>query len=87
MRRGVLITGVAQNGPAAEGGLRPGDVVTAIAGTTVANTSQLLNTVAALKPRQPAQIRVQRGKDAVELNVVVAQRPRAQPRQQQPQDR
>ena len=88
VRRGVLITGVAQNGPAAEGGLRPGDVVTAIGGAAVANTSQLLNTVAALKPRQSAQVRVQRGKDAVDLNVVVAQRPRAQPRPQaQQQDR
>jgi serine protease DegQ len=80
VRRGVLITGVAQNGPAAEGGLRPGDVVTAIGGTAVANTSQLLNTVAALKPRESTQVRVQRGRDAVDLSVVVAQRPRAERR-------
>ena len=83
VRRGVLITGVAQNGPAAEGGMRPGDVVTAIAGKSVANTSQLLNTVAALKPRQPAQVQVQRGGESVDLNLVIAQRPRAQPRAQQ----
>src|SRR5664279_4193209 len=58
--QGVLITGVVQNGPASEGGLRPGDVVLKIAGATVSNTPQLLNAVAALKPREPAVIRVQR---------------------------
>jgi S1-C subfamily serine protease len=86
VRRGVLITGVAQDGPAAEGGMRPGDIVTAIGGKEVGTTSQLLNTVAALKPRQAAQIRVQRGREALDLNVVVAQRPRAVSRPQQ-QDR
>ena len=62
--QGVLITGVVQAGPASEGGLRPGDVVTRIAGTPVANTPQLLNAVAALKPRETATIRVQRGDSA-----------------------
>ncbi len=76
-RRGVLITGVLQRGPASAGGLKPGDVVTKIAGTPVANTAQLLNAVAALKPRDSAAIHVQRGDDQLDLNVVVAQRPAA----------
>jgi serine protease DegQ len=50
VKQGVLITGVLQNGPAAQGGVRPGDVVVQVAGKPVANTSQLLNAVAALKP-------------------------------------
>ncbi len=75
---GVLITGVLQSGPAAAGGLRPGDVVVQIAGTKVANVSQLLNAVAALKPSVPAVIAVQRGDKSLDVKVVVAQRPKTQ---------
>ena len=75
IRRGVLITGVLQSGPASAGGLRPGDVVVAIAGVPVTNTPQLLNAVAALKPQSVAAIGVQRGAQALAINVTVAQRP------------
>lgn len=78
VRQGVLITGVLQDGPASKGGLRPGDVVVNVAGTQVANTAQLLNAVAALKPRSPAVIGVQRGERRLELKVTVAQRPAPQ---------
>jgi serine protease DegQ len=77
--QGVLITGVVQAGPASAGGLRPGDVVLKIAGTPVSNTPQLLNAVAALKPRETATISVQRGTSAMEVRVMVAQRPRSRP--------
>ena len=78
--RGVLITGVLEDGPAREGGMKPGDVVTRIAGTPVDNTAQLLNVVAALKPKSAAVIDVRRGADTVALTVTVAQRPKVQPR-------
>jgi len=79
VRQGVLVTGVVQNGPASEGGLRPGDVVLQIAGTPVTSTSQLLNAVAALKPREVATIGVQRGENRLDLKVTVAQRPPLRP--------
>ena len=75
-RSGVLITGVLQDGPASKGGLRPGDVVVAVAGTSVASVAQLLNTVAALPPGQPAQVQVQRGKQSMTLALDVVQRKR-----------
>jgi serine protease DegQ len=77
VRDGVLITGVLQGGPASEAGLRPGDVVTRVAETPVANTAQLLNVVAALKPQSTASLVVQRGRGEIELKVTVAQRPAA----------
>jgi serine protease DegQ len=77
IKDGVLITGVLHNGPAAQGGLRPGDVVVQVAAHKVANTSQLLNAVAALKPGDEAQVRVQRGGEMLKLSVVVARRPKA----------
>ena len=79
VRQGVLITGVVQNGPASEGGLRPGDVVLKIAGTPISNTPQLLNAVAALKPRQTATISVQRGTKPLDVQVTVGQRPPSRP--------
>ncbi len=75
VKQGVLITGVVQSGPASEGGMRPGDVVLKIAGTPVTSTPQLLNAVAALKPRELATISVQRGDSALDLKVKVEQRP------------
>ena len=80
VKSGVLITGVLQNGPAGNGGMKPGDVVVKIADKNIANTAQLFNAVAALKPGQPAAIAVQRGDRAVELKVQVAQRPATQAR-------
>jgi serine protease DegQ len=83
IKQGVLITGVLQNGPASAGGLRPGDVVVKVADTPVSNTVQLLAAVAALKPGVPAVIGLQRGDKAMDLNVLVAQRPRTQARREQ----
>jgi Do/DeqQ family serine protease len=83
IQQGVLITGVLQSGPASAGGLRPGDVVVKIAETPVTNTRQLLNAVAALKPKADAVISVQRGDKALALNVTVAQRPKTQARAEQ----
>ncbi|MEY4906966.1 MAG: hypothetical protein RL260_684 [Pseudomonadota bacterium] len=74
---GVLITGVLQDGPASAAGMQPGDVVLKVGRSAVVNTSQLLNAVAALKPLSSAVITVQRGEQAVDLTVKVAQRPKA----------
>ena len=79
VKEGVLIAGVLQNGPAAAGGLRPGDVVVKVADKAVANTAQLLTAVAALKPQSEALLGVQRGDRNFELKLKVGQRPRAAP--------
>jgi Do/DeqQ family serine protease len=79
IRQGVLITGVLQSGPASAGGVKPGDVVVKIAGRPIANTAQLLDAVASLKPQSDAEIGVQRGDRKLDLHVTVAQRPPARP--------
>jgi len=80
VKEGVLVTGVLRDGPAAQAGLKPGDVVTAIGGVKVSNTAQLLRAVSALKPPSSAVLAVQRGSDAMTLTVPVAKRPPAKPR-------
>ncbi len=84
IKQGVLITGVLYSGPASAAGMRPGDVVVKIAGASVSNTAQLLNAVAALKPQANAVISVQRGDAALDLDITVAQRPKAKAAQRSP---
>ena len=78
-KKGVLITGVLQNGPAAQSGIRPGDVITQVAEKKVASVSELLSSVAALKPGVAAKVRLQRRDDTVEVNVTPGLRPKARP--------
>ncbi|MGZ5179669.1 MAG: S1C family serine protease [Ramlibacter sp.] len=75
-RHGVLITGVLQNGPAAQAGVRPGDVITEVDGKHVTNVSELLTNVAALKPGAPAPFKVQRRDEEVKVTVTPGLRPR-----------
>jgi len=79
-RAGVIITGVLQNGPAAQAGIRPGDVVTAVAGTTVSNVAELLSRVAGLKPGTPTPFSVQRRDQQMEIMVAPGVRPKPRPR-------
>ncbi len=85
IKQGVLITGVLQDGPASRAGMRPGDVVVKIGDKPVTNTYQLLNAVAALKPKTETSVAVQRGDKPLELKVKVAQRPPA-PQRREPEE-
>jgi len=78
VKSGVLITGVQQNGPAARGGVRPGDVVVRVGDKPVNNTAELLAAVAALSPQSRSTLALQRGEEVLEVPVVVAERPRVQ---------
>ncbi|MGQ0731144.1 S1C family serine protease [Acidovorax sp.] len=77
---GVIIIGVLQNGPAAQAGIQPGDVITAVNGKSVSNVSQLLTAVAALKPGTPAPLTVLRRDRQTDIAVTPGkrQRPRVQ---------
>jgi serine protease DegQ len=80
--RGVIITGVLQNGPAALAGIRPGDVITQVADKPVGNVSELLAAVAALKPGARATIGVQRQDKTLALDITPGVRPK--PRKSRP---
>ncbi|MGE0333513.1 MAG: S1C family serine protease [Ramlibacter sp.] len=80
-KEGVIITGVLQNGPAAQAGIRPGDVIAEVGGKRVTNVSELLTAVASLKPGTPSRFDVRRGSETLALEVTPGVRPR--PRQVQ----
>ncbi len=75
-KEGVLITGVLQGGPASQAGIKPGDVVTGVAGKRVASVADLLSGVAALKPGTAAKFSVLRRDAPVELTVTPSVRPK-----------
>jgi Do/DeqQ family serine protease len=72
---GVIITGVLQDGPAAQGGIRPGDVIVQVAGKPVTNVPGLLSSVAALRPGEAAKFQVQRGNRVIDLELTPGLRP------------
>ncbi len=74
--QGVIITGVLQSGPAAQAGIRPGDVIVAVVDKPIANVSELLSSVAALTPGTPAQFTVMRVNDRLQLKVTPGLRPK-----------
>ncbi len=76
VKTGVLITGVLQDGPAARGGLRPGDVVVKVGGKAVVNTGELFSAVASLPPESTAVIGVLRGAQALDVKIAVGERPK-----------
>jgi serine protease DegQ len=76
-KSGVLIAGVLQDGPAARGGLRPGDVVVKVGQRPVVTVGDLYSAVAALAPDSKATVVVQRGAQTVELQLQVGERSRA----------
>jgi serine protease DegQ len=80
VKAGALITGVLQDGPAARGGLKPGDVVVRVDNKAVASTEDLLFAVAALAPDSTTRLQVQRGGQALEVTVKVADRSANLPR-------
>jgi serine protease DegQ len=76
--RGVLIGGVVAEAPAAQAGIKPGDVLTRIGERAVTTPAELLSAVAALKPKSAVEVAVQRGRQAMRFQLTVAQRPKPQ---------
>jgi serine protease DegQ len=73
--RGVLITQVERGSPADKGGIKPGDVLLAVNNRPVADTSTMLNLIAALPPGQRAAIKLTRNQAESELSVTIGRRP------------
>ena len=74
--RGVIITGVLQNGPAALAGIRPGDVIVQVASKPVNNVSELLTSVAMLQPGKVSSFSVLRQDEQLALEVTPGLRPK-----------
>ncbi|HTT37232.1 MAG TPA: DegQ family serine endoprotease [Burkholderiales bacterium] len=70
---GVLVSTVEPGSPAAEGGLKPGDVILRFDGKTIANSAELPAQVAATKPGTAVRLDVMRNGVTKELSVTVGE--------------
>jgi len=72
---GTLIAGVIRNSPAEQAGIRPGDILTAVEGKHVTDSSSMLNLIAALQPGKRAVLTVVRNGKSLQISVLVGKRP------------
>jgi serine protease Do len=68
---GALVSSVEPGGPAAKGGLQPGDVILSVNGETVADSNALPSQVAGLAPGSTTKVQVWRDKGTKDLTVTV----------------
>jgi serine protease DegQ len=74
---GAIIAGVVRNGPADQAGIRPGDILLAVQGKKVANTTEMLNLIAQLTPGAKATMTLVRKNRESTVDVKIGKRPRA----------
>ncbi|KVL90112.1 DegQ family serine endoprotease [Burkholderia stagnalis] len=68
---GALVSSVDPNGPAAKAGLQPGDVILAVNGVPVADSTALPAQIASLKPGSKADLQVWRDKSKKTISVTL----------------
>jgi serine protease DegQ len=73
---GVLITQVERGGPADKAGIRLGDVLLRVNDHAVADTTGMLNMIAALQPGEQVRLKLTRNQAESELSVIIGRRPR-----------
>lgn len=71
---GALIAGVQRGSPAEQAGVRPGDILLAIAGQAVKDPQGMLDLIAAQQPESRITFRVRREQRLIDLSVKVGKR-------------
>ena len=72
---GAIVQSVTRGGPAADAGLRSGDVVTAIGSTPIRGTNDLVAAIATHQPGEHVQLTVRRGSQTVQLSATLGTQP------------
>jgi len=78
-RSGAMIAGVVRGGPAERAGIRPGDILVAVAGTPVPDTSAMLKLIAQLEPGASVPMTILRQQREAKVDVKIGRRPRQSP--------
>ncbi len=72
---GALIAGVMRGSPADRAGIRPGDVLIAVAGKPVKDPQGMLDLIAGLAPGESAKFRLRRETKEIDVDVSIGKRP------------
>ncbi|WP_163123251.1 S1C family serine protease [Acinetobacter portensis] len=73
-QKGVSVADVLKEGPAAQAGLKRGDIILSVDGETITTPSHLINYVALQVPSSTVTLVVQRGDEKLTLSVVIGER-------------
>ncbi len=73
--RGALITEVFRGTPADKAGVKLGDILVAVEGKPVTDSSAMLNLVSALNPGKQATLKIVRSQQETDINVIIGRRP------------
>lgn len=73
--QGVLITGVAENGPADRAGIQAGDLVLKVANIVAETPAQMMDAIAELKPGTKVKVVISRQNQLLELEVMIGEFP------------
>jgi serine protease DegQ len=71
---GALIAGVLRGSPADAGGIKPGDILLAVAGRPVKNPQDMLDLIASQKPGDTVAFRLRRQNSVLDTNVKIGKR-------------
>jgi serine protease DegQ len=74
--QGALISQVVEGSPADRAGVKPGDILVAVNGTTVKDSAAVLNLIAALQPGAQSTLSVIRDRGRSEIPVTIGRRPK-----------
>lgn len=72
---GALIAGVQRGSPADTGGVKPGDILLAVAGKPVKDPEGMLDLIAALKPGEAIPFSLRRQKNLIDATIRIGKRP------------
>lgn len=73
--QGLLVVGIAKNGPAHQAGIRPGDIITHMNGNMIEEPRAAMEMISNMKPGAKVTIRVNRQDQPLDILVVVSARP------------
>jgi serine protease DegS len=73
--QGILVSGVLEGGPAAEAGLKPGDIIAGIDRRSLTGAQDMLKTIAAREPGSPMTVSVYRDGKSRDQVVIIGERP------------
>jgi serine protease DegQ len=77
-KTGAIITGILKGGPADRAGMRPGDILVAVDGKAITDTTDMLNLIAQLTPGNRAKMTIVRKNQQSTIDVTVGRRPKPQ---------
>ncbi|KAM3092779.1 HhoA/HhoB/HtrA family serine endopeptidase [Phormidesmis sp. 146-35] len=76
---GVVVVAIAQNSPAARGGIRPGDVIESVNGVAIQNSRQVQQQVEKTNVGNPLQVTINRSGKSQTIAIKPAQLPEREP--------